>query len=73
MITVVPIFFFQNDAIVKIQAWTRANVAQNDYRKLSEYYSLMNSPERQMIWKVGGFKYLSGYIIFTILWDSVIE
>ena len=27
----------QNDAIVKIQAWARANVAQNDYRKLSMY------------------------------------
>ena len=32
----------QNDAIVKIQAWARANVAQNDYRKLSMYYLIMD-------------------------------
>ena len=33
-------FLLQNDAIVKIQAWMRANVAQNDYRKLSMYWFL---------------------------------
>ena len=33
-------FLLQNDAIVKIQAWMRANVAQNDYRKLSMYWLL---------------------------------
>lgn len=37
-------FLLQNDAIVKIQAWARANVAQNDYRKLSMYYFGMDIP-----------------------------
>jgi hypothetical protein len=40
-------YLFQQAAIIKIQAWARANVAQNDYRKLSKsltqfVYSLVN-------------------------------
>ena len=30
--------YFQQAAIIKIQAWVRANVAQNDYRKLSRSF-----------------------------------